>query len=152
MMSLLFLAGCKEKYEYLELGFKLSDDYYETKIEGKFDRAFTNDKILMGITRISLDACMEDGILTTHTPLKFASLYRERMELSDISEEVKERGDVPYFTYTRDSEGQKYLYVPTFYKSMYAYFVVIFITPLVAYEEQVDECLAMAQTFYFVDI
>ena len=149
--TILCCASCRRQdlYEYCEFGLKLSSDYYETDLKETFDKAYTNDRVLIGINRMSFDACLENGILPTHTPKKFAGLYKERVEQSDETSEVFELGDVPFFTYKRVSDGVEYLYVMTFYCSQYAYFVVTFISPNTDEGALVTEFLEIANTMYF---
>ena len=80
-------------------------------------------------SRFSFVDCEEQGLLTTFTPRKFAQVYLERLDRT-VDEGVKVHGDVPYFTYTDiASDGAGYFYMPTFYRTPYAYFIITFITP-----------------------
>ncbi len=147
---LICLVSCKKAtYEYCELGFKLTDDYEERDLSDTFDKAFTNERLLIGINRMSFDACLENGILPTHTPKKLASIYKEHISETDNTSEVLEVGDVPYFTYKRTSDNVEYLYVTTFYCSQYAYFVVTFISPNTDEGALTKEFLEIANTMYF---
>ena len=149
LLSLAFLVSCEKQYEYCELGFKLSGDYKERNVSEAFDKAFTNGRVVIGINRMSFDACLDNGILPTHTPKKFASIYKEKISVSENTSEVEQIGDVPYFTYKRSSEEIEYLYVATFYCSQYAYFVVTFISPNTNESMLITEFLEIANTMYF---
>ena len=150
LLSMLFvLISCEKRYEYCEFGLKLSDDYKESELKDTFDKAYTNGRVVIGINRMSFDACLENGVLPTHTPRKFASIYRESVAKTDEPGEVLIDGDVPYFTYKRISDGIEYLYVSTFYSSQYAYFVVTFISPNINQTHLITEFLKIANTMYF---
>lgn len=151
LLSTLFtLISCKkEKYEYCEFGLRLTKDYEETDLPDTFDKAYKNDSVLIGINRLSFDACLENGLLPTHTPKKLATIYNEKIANTDDVSQVFVSGDVPFFTYKRFSDGMEYLYVATFYASQYAYFVVTFITPNTNETELVEEFLRIANTMYF---
>ena len=151
LLSTLFaLLSCeKKKYEYCEFGLRLTDDYEEVELKDTFDKAYKNKRVLVGINRLSFDACLENGLLTTHTPKKLATIYKEKIEKTDKTSQVFESGDVPFFTYKRLSDGVEYLYVATFYVSQYAYFVVTFITPNTNETALVEEFLRIANTMYF---
>ena len=84
LLSLIFLVSCEKRYEYCELGFKLTSDYEERDVSEAFDKAFANERVVIGINRMSFDACLENGILPTHTPKKFASIYKDCNELTKI--------------------------------------------------------------------
>ena len=131
--TLLSLASCKQenetRIEYCELGIVLDKGFETYDSDGAFSVAYTDGKTIVGISRFSFVDCEEQGILTTFTPRKFAEVYLERLGRV-VDESVKLHGDVPYFTYTNvDSDGQQYFYMPTFYRTPYAYFIITFITP-----------------------
>ena len=144
------LISCKEKkYEYCEFGLKLTDDYLEIDMKDTFDKAYKSDRVLIGINRLSFDACLANGLLPTHTPKKLATIYNEKIANTDEVSDVFVSGDVPFFTYKREGEGVEYLYVATFYVSQYAYFIVTFISPNTGEGELTTEFLRIANTMYF---
>ena len=151
LISALFsLFSCKEKkYEYCEFGLRLTSDYHETDMKDTFDKAYKSERVLIGINRLSFDACLENGLLPTHTPKKLAEIYNGKIASTDDVSEVFVSGDVPFFTYKRQTEGVEYLYVATFYVSQYAYFTVNFISPNTGETELVEEFLRIANTMYF---
>lgn len=127
---LITLAGCEGErdYTYCELGFSLPRAYREFDASGDYDMAFRHrDGTVIGIRRFSFDAIVNEGILPTHSPLSFAEIYRERIEVSDASP-IFEYGDIPYFTYTLSSAAGRYVYMPTFYRTPYAYVVIILVS------------------------
>lgn len=126
------LAGSHEKrVEYCELGIILTDDFITYDSGGAFSVAYSDGNTIVGISRYSFVDCEELGLLSTYTPKKLATVYLEMMGRT-VDENVTVRGDVPYFTYTEIADdGSSYFYMPTFYRTPYAYFVITFITPKV---------------------
>ena len=128
---LLSLSSCSKdkRVEYCELGIILPKVFVEYDSGGTYNVAYSDGKTIVGIARYSFVDCEEYGLLTTFTPLKLAEVYLDMMDRT-VDEAVKRQGDVPYFTYTETAEdGSQYFYMPTFYRTPYAYFVITFITP-----------------------
>ena len=124
---LLSLASCtKRKQTYCEIGFTLPRGFVELSAPDDFDLAFENGGEIIGIRRLSFSTVLEEGLLTTHTPERLAEIYRERIGVGNAST-VFLHGDVPYFIYTLYADGGSYAYMPTFYRTQYAYFIITFI-------------------------
>ena len=124
--TLLSLASCTSREQtYCELGFTLPRGFVQLSAPDDFDLAFENGNQVIGVRRLSFGAVLEDGMLTTHSPERFAEIYRERIGVNSASD-VFMHGDVPYFIYTLYSGGT-YTYMPTFYRTPYAYFIITFI-------------------------
>ena len=88
------------------------------------DMALCDSQSVVALTRISNEAAYEEGISPVLTQLDFARFY---MELSNIDSEVKLHSDIPYYTYTVTSNtGEEFKFLATFYRSPYAYFVVLY--------------------------
>ena len=129
--TLLSLSSCRDddRFEYCELGIILTDEFSEYDSEGAFNVAYSDGNTIVGIARYSFVDCEEQGLLSTYTPKKLAEVYLDMMGRT-VDEGVRVRGDVPYFTYTETTnDGSKLFYMPTFYRTPYAYFVITFITP-----------------------
>lgn len=129
LLLLSTLCSCSEsvRLQHCELGIVLPSEFEEYDSDGSFDASYFDGELIVGMTRVSFVAAMDDGIPTTLTPLRFAEVYRGRIDREDS--EIKELGDVPYFTYTvTTDDGREYIYIPTFYVTPYAYFVIMFIT------------------------
>ena len=124
--SLLFVTSCKDvRAGWCELWLVFPHSYEKIETDGSFDAAYSDGEAVVGITRMSFEAAIDDGIPTTLTPLRFAEEYKSRVGLDDYT--VKERGDVPYLVYyTREDDGI-YTHLASFYKSYYAYFAVTFV-------------------------
>ena len=118
-----------KRFEYCELGLILTKDFESYDSGGAFNVAYSDGNTIVGIARYSFVDCIELGLLTTYTPRKLAEVYLNMMDRT-VDEGVRVRGDVPYFTYTETTnDGSKLFYMPTFYRTPYAYFVITFITP-----------------------
>lgn len=129
ILSLCFsLFSCAPReHVYCEIGITLPASYRKIDASDDFDLAFKSGSKVIGIRRFSFEAVLEDGILTTHTPMKFAEIYRDRLEGISASP-MRESGDIPYFTYTITTAGGAYVYMPTFYRTPYAYIMVMLVS------------------------
>lgn len=117
-----------------------------TEAEG-FDAAYTNGESVVGMIRISFEAGFNQGIPETLSAKKFAEFYMKKTERDC---EIKQIGIIPYYEYT-DGEGDSQLYyLATFYRTKYAYFLILFATDDSLGEELRDEFLEMAESVYFV--
>lgn len=152
ILALLFsLTACKKEknFEYCEIGIVLTRDFELYDSGGAFAVAYSDGKTIVGFTRYSFVDCEEYGFLSTFTPLKFAEVYLGKMdEVNDI--EIERSGDVPYFCFSRLTDEGAYFYMPTFYRTPYAYFVITFITPLQREGEGRVEFLEYASSVYIL--
>ena len=148
VISVIFLStSCVQykKFEYCEMGIYLTKEFKEYDSEGAFNVAYSDGNVIVGITRISFVDSEQLGFLTTHSPRVFAEVYRDMME-RELKGEVDMHNDVPFFTYTDvGSDGAIYFYMPTFYKTPYAYFVITFITP------KLREDVGRVEFFEYID-
>lgn len=129
LAMLVCTVGCAKTREHIhcELGISLPREYEKVDIE-QYDLAMSNGEAIVGLMRLSFEAALGEGIYSTHSPYAFAELYTVILGMEDTT--VEEHGDVPYFTYTRQSSGGDYFYMATFYRTHYAYFIITFICPL----------------------
>lgn len=151
---LLTLPSCNRdrRVEYCELGIILPKDFDEYDSGGVYNIAYSDGKTIVGIARYSFVDCEEYGLLTTFTPMKLAEVYLDMMDRT-VDETVKKQGDVPYFTYTETADdGSQYFYMPTFYRTPYAYFVITFITPKVREVQGRVEFLEYIKTVYLIGV
>lgn len=150
LIALLFsLAGCDKTkpIEYCELGLVLNRDFEPYDSDGAFDVAYADGDVIMGIMRYSFVDCEEYGLLSTHTPEKLAEVYLDKSnDNKDI--EILKTGDVPYYYYT-SSEG--YVYLVSFYRTPYAYFIITYITPIVKFADEYNSILGYMQSAYILD-
>ena len=146
------LTSCsnEKRVEYCELGIILTDDFITYDTDGAFNVAYSDGNVIVGIARYSFVDCEQLGLLSTYTPLKLASVYLDMMDRT-VDETVKRYGDIPYFTYTETAEdGSSYFYMPTFYRTPYAYFVITFITPKAREDEGRVEFFSYMDTVYLL--
>ena len=151
---LLTLISCKKEkaFEYCELGIVLTDRFESYDSEGAYDVAYADGDLIVGISRFSFVDCEQEyGILATHSPLKFAQIHLARYgQSSDIT--VAQHGDVPYYSYSMsDLGGFEYFYMPTFYRTPYAYFVITFVTPYDNVKVQRDKIFEYIETVYILE-
>ena len=151
----LSLASCKKSHEqrieYCELGMVLTDEFSAYESDGVFNVAYSDGNMIVGISRYSFVDCEEVGLLTTYSPKKLANVYLERLGMQ-VDEKVKMQGDIPYFSYTKtESDGVQYYYMPTFYRTQYAYFIITFITPKSRMVEGREEVFEYMGTVYLLE-
>ena len=153
-LALCALVGCKEEavYGHCELTLDLPGRFEECDAGDAYDVAYTDGTVIVGILRISYEASSSEGSPTTLTPRKFADRYRTLALEGVETTETREQGDVAYFTYSLSSPGGKgFTYMPTFYFTPYAYFVVTYITPYDEFDGMQAELLSYAETMKIVD-
>ena len=160
IISLLLILGLtlsfvscsnKKDFVYCELGIVLTKDFEEYDTDGAFNVAYSDGNVIVGISRYSFVNAEELGLLSTYTPEKLAEVYLKKMDQA-TDEGVKNFGDVPYFSYTKSSqEGLEYFYMPTFYRTPYAYFVITFITPKQRENEGRGEFFEYMSTVYILE-
>ncbi len=147
---LLSLISCgKKEYVYCEIGIELPRGYRVYNAEKDFDLAFEKQNQIIGIRRMSFDVVIEDGLLTTHSPYTLAEIYRERIAVSNAST-VFTHGDIPYFVYSIFDGNTTYAYMPTFYRTRYAYFIITFICKNTITEGGRVEFLEICDTVYIL--
>ena len=136
------------KREYCELGIILPKSFSEAESGESFDKAYSNGDLFVGILRISLDYAAESDIPTTLTPLKLCEYYRRLSETESSSSDVALVGDTPYYSYVSGKDEGAYFYLPSFYVTPYAYFIITFITPVELGESLTAEILSYISTVY----
>ena len=144
---LLGIVSCAEekRYGHCEVELPLPDSFESYDSGGTYDAAYSDGRMIVGIMRLSFAACVAEGISTAMSPSRFGEYYRKRA-LSDVAvSDMLIHGDVPYYTYTIDNDGVKYLYLASFYFTPYAYVVVTYIVPESGYNSLREEILSYAQ-------
>ena len=117
---LLAFVSCKDEenpYSHAELVLPLSEDYYEIQNED-FDKCYTNGTVTAAIMRISFAAAEKTGISDTYTAYQFAQFWLIKTE-----REANIIRDAEY-VYCDFLDGGTF-YLEAFYRSKYAYFVVL---------------------------
>ena len=142
----LVIVSCGEKsFGHAELSISLSERFEE--MENKdFDKTYTNGISVVAIYRISHQAAFNQGISDALTAEQFARLYMNR---SERKAEIKFRETTPYYEYTAETDGVKTAYLASFYRSKYAYFLVLFACPEGSFAELKSEFLAYVDSVIF---
>ena len=124
LLSLSFVS-CEEenKYSHCELILPLTNDYKSIENED-FDVTYSNGKSIVAALRISFVAGMNEGIPETMTALEFRDFWLDKLGREAILFDA----DVPYCEYYDGDEGGETFYLEAFFRSRYAYFVVLFAT------------------------
>ena len=148
LLILASLVGCSEKeykLEHCEFSLMLPEGFEECGTDDTYDAAATDGVNIVGVIRLSFEACMIDSIPTTMSAKKLAEYYRTEILEGIEAGETKNRGDVPYYTYVLSSSSASFTYTVTFYTSPYAYFIVTYVTPTDLYELEEEKILAYAE-------
>ena len=154
VVQVLLLCSCSDKkYEHCEIGLKLDDSFAEYDADGKFDMAYTDGRVIIGVLRFSFEACLKEDIPISMSDYTFAKYYRAKAEgIGDVSE-VELYGYLPYFTYTLEgTDGVYHRFVATFYTTPNAYFLVMYITPADAAKDNASHIESLIGKVYFKSI
>lgn len=124
LATALSLASCGEReLRTSELVLSLPRDFRELKSDGKADLIVSDGVMSISVTRFSF---MNPDIPPSLSADDFASYFLEKTQGSGS---VYHYSDVPYYTYSYDSDGIELLCTATFFASPYAYFLVLFSYP-----------------------
>ena len=148
-LTLTLLASCKKReYGHGELTIDLPREFKDHDSDEHYDACYSNGTVVVGILRVSFDAIASENWTPTMSPLVFAETYYKQNALSGIPvTETEVRGDVVWYTYSQSSAGgMSYTYMPTFYFSPYAYFIVTYILPSGDYEYKKETLLSYAES------
>ena len=108
-----------------ELSITLSADYREATPTDSTNMLLTDGKSTVTFKRLSVIDAEEEGISPSYTDFQFAEFF---LINSDIDGVIARYADTPYYTYY-DGEGASRLFcLSAFYRTPYAYFIVIFAT------------------------
>lgn len=149
ILSIFSAVACSGErvFEHCELGIRLPRAFKEKEAREGFDLEASDGHISVGITRFSFDAVIKDGILATHTPLKFAEVYQGLIEAATVGP-LRESGDIPYFIYCETTAAGEVFFMPTFYRTPYAYFVITFVSQSDITDSMRDELLGYAKSVF----
>ncbi len=128
----LLLSSCaadESYYGHCELVLPLEGDYKKAEADG-FDAVFTNGVYTVGIIRISFEAGFNQGIPETMSQSELAYFWQKK---TDRTADVCTDKATPYYAYSEDG----HFYANGFYRTPYAYFVVLMTAP----EEMYPDCL-----------
>ena len=155
---LLLGIGCKKKtfepfYGHCEGKIDLPKSFSPQDTGGAYDVAYSDGVVLVGILRLSYAVMESEGVPSSMSPEAFADRYYRVVALEGISAtETRDDGDVVYYTYELMADGGKaYTYMPTFYFTPYAYFVITYVVPSELFAEKQQTLLGYAATFKIRD-
>ena len=146
---LLTFTSCSSEpslLSYCEMRMPLGEGFYQTEDEN-FDVVYSNGKYLIAVLRISFVAAVSEGIAETMTPYEFGEFWIEKCQ-RDAN--LINDGAV-YCEYYGNSEDKEQFYLEAFYRSQYAYFVVLFASDSEAEDVGRVEFLNYAESIYFTD-
>ena len=147
-LMLVSVACKKEKvYGHCERVINLDGDFYEEK-NNDFDACYTNGKYVVGILRISFDAAYSDGISDALNARQFGAFWLTKCERNV---EIQRHKDIDYAEYEEVVLGTEYYYLASFYRSNYAYFVVLFGTQKKDMDEGRVKFLDYSTDIYFLE-
>ncbi len=148
LIAALFIlcASCgKEKFGHAEMRIPLNSDFESVEIEG-YDSAYSDGKKVVATMRISFEAGFNQGIPETFTPQEFAAFYLKEV---GREAEIQKDGYLAFCEYKVKDGELDYYYMLSFYRTKFAYFVVLFTTPSFADESPREEFLKIAKSIYF---
>ena len=147
-LVILSMLSCSStpKYSHCELVIPLSNDFKEVSNED-YDATYSNGKFLVAVLRISFVAASNSGIPQTMTPYEFGNFWLDKCNrTADVISD-----GVAYCEYHDSSYGVEYFYLEAFYRSQYAYFVVLFAADARFEEDARTKFLGYAEDLYFTD-
>lgn len=144
----LFSCGDDEPIlSHAELRMPLREGYSETASD-TYDALFSNGRYMIALTRISFVAGMlGEGIPETLTNVEFAELYLEKC---GRDAEIMTDG-VTYVEYYDMGASDEFYYLEAFYRSQYAYFVILFVSDATVSGIARAEFLELARSVYFTN-
>ena len=146
LVMLFSLVGCGDGgYSHAELHIGLPENFEEIENEN-FDKTYTDGTSVVAILRLSFVACYNEGIPETMTPYEFGDFWLKKCGRVAY---MQSEGEVSYATYYDGIGADEHFYLEAFYRSHYAYFVVLFATNAERAEEAFDEFLVYADSVYF---
>lgn len=131
---------------HCELRLQLPEGYASVDSDS-YDAVYSNGDYMIALTRISFVAGTLEGIPETMTESEFADFYLEK-----CSREANVISDgVTYAEYYEPSGGTEHFYLEAFYRSPYAYFVILFASDVSREAEARGVFLDLAEKVYFTN-
>jgi hypothetical protein len=128
------------------MSISLSDDF--TKVSNEdFDITYSNGKYAVAVLRISFVAAVKEGIPETMTTVEFAEFWLDKCNRSANVITTP----LAYAEYYDSESGGENFYLEAFYRSKYAYFVVLFMAKAADENEGRVDFLNYAESVCFTD-
>ena len=112
-----------KSFNHCELYLNLPGDFEVTEGSESFDLVLSNGTASVAVARISFIAGYNQGIPDTLTAKAFADFF---MIQSGIESTVHVRETIPYYSYKQSTGNVEYYCLASFYRTMYAYFIVLY--------------------------
>ena len=147
LVSLVCCGDSSGVIEHCEMRLTLGEDFYKTE-NPDFDITYTNGEYIAAVLRITFVAAVREGIGETMTPFEFAEYWIDRCGRLAVA---RQEG-VAFCEYYDESErGESFYYLEAFYRSQYAYFVVLFAAAKDDESAAREKFLEYANSVIFVD-
>ena len=144
----LSLSSCTDEspvFSHCELTIDLSDSFYEIENEN-FDVTYTDGESVVAILRISFEAAVNSGFSNLLNTREFGEYWLERCKRNaDIVD-----GNTVWCEYYEVQGAYEQYYLEAFYRSKYAYFVVLFATAAENRDENIEKYLEYADSVNFI--
>ena len=137
----------KEDFSHCEMTVPLTDKFERIYSES-FDAAFSDGVLSVALLRISFEAAELDGIPISMSSEKFARFW---LQNSGRYADVFLHNGVDCAEYKDTENGALYSTVSAFYRSKYAYFVLIFTVNEFDFESYRDSIYEYISGVYFTD-
>lgn len=148
ILSCLSSCGGDDFYGHAELRLPLGEEFFEVSEEG-FDKVYTDGNDIVALTRISFDAGNKNGIPETMTPYELCELWLYRTGRSSEIE-ISENG-VIYTIYYEGFGEDEVFYLEAFYRTPYAYFVILCASPISTRDESREEFFRIIDNAYIIN-
>ena len=124
---LISLLGCSGDVTFtcLDINLTLPSGYHEADAGDGANMLLTNNKSTVTVKRLSIVDAEKDGISGSYSAKQFAEFFLVNNELEGS---ITTYGDVPYYSYYDTATATELFCISAFYRTPYAYFIVIFAT------------------------
>lgn len=121
------LVGCSEVNEFTcaELTLSLPDGYTERERPDGVNMLLSDGSNTVTLRRISFSDAYKEGIPSGYSASLFAEYF---LEESDIDGKLESYKNTPYYTYYVTKDGLKLFCLASFFRTPYAYFIILFAT------------------------
>ena len=121
----LFGCGGDVTFTCLDINITLPNGYFEADAGNSANMLLTNNESTVSIKRLSVVEAEAEGISGSYSAKQFAEFFLINNELEG---KVASHGDVPYYSYYDTSSSVRLFCISAFYRTPYAYFIIIFAT------------------------
>ena len=121
----LFSCGGDVTFTCLDINLTLPNGYFETDAGESANMLLTNNESTVSIKRLSVVEAEKQGISGSYSAEQFANFFMINNELEG---NLASHGDVPYYSYYDTSSSIRLFCIAAFYRTPYAYFIIIFAT------------------------